>query len=142
MPLPIQTLGSAVGRLPGLTREMLESERKRAASGSDTRDNMMSMLVRLSDSGKEVAGGSSQYLTEDEIVGNLFIFTGAGFDTTANTMGYAITLLAAYPQWRLWIQEEIDHVWASLKEDNTKAPKYTSAFPRLTRVLAVMVSLL
>ena len=31
--------------------------------------------------GKGTAG-----LTEDEIMGNLFVFTAAGFDTTANTM--------------------------------------------------------
>ena len=142
MPLSIQTLGAAVGRLPGLTSEMFETERKRIASGNDTRDNVMSMLVRLSDSEKSGGGpGTNQYLKDDEIAGNLFVFTAAGFDTTANTMGYALALLAAYPKWQTWIQEEIDFVWSTLTEEEAGAPPYVTVFPRLTRVLAVMVSL-
>ena len=45
-----------------------------------------------------------------EILGNLFQFTAAGFDTTANTMAYAIKILAIETKWQDWIIEEIDSV--------------------------------
>lgn len=93
------------------------------------------MLVQLSDQGK-TKGGSGLSLTEDEISGNLFVFSAAGFDTTANTMGYAVTLLTAYPEWQDWIREELQ----SLEPDNSKW-EYKEVFPKCQRVLAVMVSL-
>jgi hypothetical protein len=164
MPRVLQRLGVALTRLPSLTRNMLDQERQRASSiasragdiltaksdGSPT--TIMSTLVRLSDQEKNRAEGDNanvlkpdqplkrdtkSYLTEEEIAGNLFIFTAAGFDTTANTMAYAVTLLAVYPEWQAWIQIEIDSVLGGL----SKTPDYATEFPRLTRCLAVMVSL-
>ncbi|KAH8879356.1 cytochrome P450 [Thozetella sp. PMI_491] len=146
MPLPIQALGSALERLPRLTSDMLQAERGRAATDIDARSNMMSMLVRLSDAekrgGGEAGGPSNQYLSDQEIAGNLFIFTAAGFDTTANTMAFAVTLLSAYPDWQAWVQEEIDFVWSGLPEEDREAPDYETVFPKLTRVLAVMFEVL
>lgn len=72
-------------------------------------------------------------------MGNLFVFTAAGFDTTANTMGYAMTLLAVYPEWQGWIVEEIDEVLADQAEGTEGELEYNEIFPRLVRVLAVMV---
>ena len=120
----------------------------------------MRTLVRLSDEAKAKATNQSStslrekrlevdsasfgrlYLTEDEIAGNLFIFTAAGFDTTSNTLGYAITLLAVYPEWQNWIQAEIDAVLRSPQGGQSKdasLPDYSTAFPKLVRCLAVMV---
>ncbi|GKT86482.1 cytochrome P450 [Colletotrichum tofieldiae] len=113
------------------------------------------MLVRLSDQEKNRSDDAAPsekkavssttttnktYLTEEEIAGNLFIFTVAGFDTTANTMAYAVTLLAAYPEWQAWVQAEIDAVLgpASSEGEDGQLPDYATAFPRLTRCLAVM----
>ena len=100
---------------------------------------MMSTLVRLSDSAKkgEDINSKSQNLSEEEILGNLFQFTAAGFDTTANTMAYAITILATEPEWQDWIIEEIDNVLID-EHDNS----YTKTFPKLSRCLALMVSTL
>lgn len=168
MPRVIRTVGAALKSLPGLTEDMLDQERQRQAmtssekklddqqaaarvgGGSKTaRDNLMSQLVRLSDqgriggisSGDKVGAGSGQYLTEDEIAGNLFIFKGAGFDTTANTMTYAVGLLAAYPDWQAWMQEELDHVLGGANEENGAGLDYATHFPKLNRCLAVMVCL-
>jgi hypothetical protein len=133
MPQLLQTLGIALKRLPDLTKDMLDQERRRSistvpAAGRTLPANLnkcpktiVSTLIRLSDQEKEqtegqtailskekrpITGGSSRsnsYLTENEIAGNLFIFTATGFDTTTNTMSYAITLLAAYLEWQTWI---------------------------------------
>jgi cytochrome P450 len=159
MPRLLQTLGNALTRLPSLTRDMLDQERQKASATapelgliptaipSSSRITIMSTLVRLSDQEKSRAEGEktdqttkrdrNSYLTEEEIAGNLFIFTAAGFDTTANTMSYAVTLLAVYPEWQTWIQTEIDSVLGGRAE----TPDYATAFPKLTRCLAVMVSL-
>jgi Cytochrome P450 len=127
-------LGRAMEELPSLSRDLLDSERQAAKRGSGPRNNLLSMLVRLSDEGK-TEGSTGLSLTEDEIRGNLFTFSAAGFDTTANTMGYAVTLLATYPEWQKWLQDELKNFDVdSLKWD------YEATFPNLKRVLAVMVS--
>jgi cytochrome P450 len=133
MPPAHQLLGRAMEELPGLADELLQSERDAAKKGSGPRSNLLSNLVRLSDEGKAETGLS---LTEDEINGNLFTFSTAGFDTTANTMGYAVILLTAYPEWQDWAQHE-------LKAFDTDCSKwdYEATFPKLKRVLAIMVRL-
>jgi cytochrome P450 len=141
MPTVLRTVGSAREQLPDLAKDMLQAERKRIASGSSIRENIMSMLVRLSDKGraeKDPSAAGGQYLTEEEIAGNMFLFTAAGFDTTANSLAYAITVLAAYPEYQVWVQEELDFVLNSL--DQTDNLDYAAVFPRLTRCLAVMVA--
>lgn len=106
----------------------------------------MEELVRLSDQEKIRTDTSTsesldkvtkKFLTEEEIAGNLFIFTAAGFDTTANTMSYAVVLLAVFPEWQVWIQTEIDTVFGGPGMPPTD---YATAFPKLSRCLAVMVS--
>ena len=171
MPQTLRRLGAALDRLPRLTRDMLDQERRRdfpsagagqmiAARSDSVPDTIMRTLVRLSDEakdqtktqsstllqgkGSDVSSTSSgkSYLTEDEIAGNLFIFTAAGFDTTSNTLGYAVTLLAAYPEWQNWVQAEIDTVLGSqqgVQWNEVSLPGYATAFPKLVRCLAVMV---
>lgn len=168
MPQLLQTLGTALRRLPGLTGDMLQQERHQSYLAAPNANQtglgnhpqtIMSTLVRLSDqeknrendistgSGKDssasIVGSSTNYLTEEEIAGNLFIFTAAGFDTTANTMGYAVTLLAACPHWQAWVQAEIDDVMGGptqRRSDEMQLPDYATNFPRLVRCMAVMVS--
>jgi hypothetical protein len=127
-------LGRAMEELPRLSRDLLDSEREAAKKGSGPRNNLLSMLVRLSDEGK-TEGSTGLSLTEDEIRGNLFTFSSAGFDTTANTMGYAVILLATYPEWQEWVQKELKN----LDVDGLQWD-YQATFPNLKRVLAIMVS--
>ncbi|KAM7201214.1 Cytochrome P450 [Naviculisporaceae sp. PSN 640] len=147
MPKLFKTLGVAMDKLPVLCNEMIE-ERRKAAHAEGIRENFMSMLIRLSDDAKMAAKRAEQdkehgtgglYLTEDEIMGNLFIFTVAGFDTTANTLGYAMGFLAAFPEWQAWIQEEIDFV---LGQPGADIDDYASLFPKLPRCLAIMHEIL
>ena len=147
MPKVIQTLGSAVDKLPELTKNLLEDGRKYNAkkeagtleksSGRANRNNFMSLLVSLADASKAGDAGApgSQYLSEEEIGGNLLLFTAAGFDTTATTLGFAVTLLSVYSQWQKWMQDEIDHVMGD--QEN---PDYNTYFPKLSRCMAIMVS--
>lgn len=135
----VRRIGIGLQEFPLRTKEMLDAERKSACSDASPRNNMMSTLVRLSDSAKngEEISSKSQSLSEEEILGNLFQFTAAGFDTTANTMAYAITILAIETEWQDWIIEEIDNVVYG-EQDNDDA----KIFPKLSRCLALMVSML
>ncbi|TLD09466.1 hypothetical protein PspLS_12014 [Pyricularia sp. CBS 133598] len=171
MPISLQTLAAALPKLPDLTKNMLEQERERISSSSaddmttttgakKRPDTIMTTLLRLSDQAKEEAAsgdnkartadgassvGNKAYLTEPEIQGNLFVFTAAGFDTTANTMAYAVALLAAHPQWQPWIQAEIDSVAGSVtcdQQGKLQVPEYGEVFPKLIRCMAVMLETL
>ena len=111
--------------------------------------------MRLADQGKNkevgqatVADpyGSTLSLTEDEIAGNLFLVTGAGFDTIANTMSYAAVLMAAYPDKQAWMQDELDRVFGGSSTGLTEKQRadrlalldYTTVYPQLVRCLAFM----
>lgn len=143
MPEAMKRIGYAKQEFAAHTQGMLDRERERVQSGESERVNMLSMLVKESDSqtaGDGKGDDKSAGLTEDEIMGNLFVFTAAGFDTTANTMTYAITMLAASPEWQDWMGEEIDRVLGDRTDDAEL--EYNEIFPQLVRVLAVMVSVL
>ena len=138
MPDTVRRIGTALQEFPIRTKDMLQTERRSAASDASPRNNMMSTLVRLSDTAKHDEGvdsKSAQHLSEEEILGNLFLFTIAGFDTTANSLAYAVALLATESRWQNWIIEEIDLVLNSEQSND-----YAKLFPKLPRCLAFMVS--
>ncbi|KAK4206069.1 cytochrome P450 [Rhypophila decipiens] len=142
MPNMLQVLGIAMDKLPNLCKDMIE-ERRKEVHGSGGRENFMSMLIRMSDDSKMGRETSKEtgglYLTEDEIMGNLFVFTAAGYDTTANALGFAVSFLAAFPEWQVWMQEEIDSV---LGQPGADIQDYASLFPKLPRCLAIMLEVL
>lgn len=141
MPKKLRKVGVAVEEFLKYNHDMLDIERKEAAEDQEpppTRTNLLSALVRASDHETpehEAPKKASQSLSDQEILGNMFIFGLAGHDTTANTLGFAIGLLALYPEWQDWIREELDHVLGSDGE-----AEYEKAFPRLKRCQAVVVS--
>ncbi|KUJ12892.1 cytochrome P450, family 5, subfamily A [Mollisia scopiformis] len=112
--------------------EMVEEEKSLVHEKEAEKDNLMSVLVRAS----EAEAGGRNGLTNEEIYGNLFIYNLAGHDTTAHTLAYAITLMAAHPNLQTWIREELDFVFGG--EDAVGDEDYEKAFPRLKRCLALM----
>jgi len=134
MPKAAKKLGTAKLEFPLHLKEKIAEERR----SPGLNNNLIATLVRIADeSGGEASKTSkmSTYLTEEEITGNLFNFTIAGFDTTANTLTYAIMELAIHPEWQDWIIEGIDAV-----SQAQPGAEYATMFPLLTRCLALMVS--
>ena len=81
-------------------------------------------------------------LTDDEVLGNLFLYSTAGHDTTSNTLCYAIYLLAIYPELQDWLGEEVDKVVGRQGGSGERADwDYNTVFPKLQRCLALMVCL-
>lgn len=110
---------------------MLDEERARLAQNpDDVRSNILSQLVTASrDQEKGVM------LTDSDLRGNLFIFTAAGFETTANTLTFAFSMLARYPEWQEWLLEEIDTILP-------QSDDYVDVFPKATRVMAFLLETL
>lgn len=133
MPSELQSLGYHTEKMASYTKEVLEEERQITNKEGTPRNNFLSMLVQISDQEKS-AGLPGLTLSDDEISGNLFVFSTAGFDTTANTTGYAIINLAAYPGWQEWVREEIRGLSPDVRRWN-----YEATFPRCPRILALMV---
>lgn len=129
----LRKLSYAIDEFPIHTNELLEEERARTASSKEgeTRGNVMSQLLAASEASEKSAG-----LTSDEMMGNLFIFTIAGFDTTANTLSYSLALLARHQNWQDWVREEIDRILppsATVEELD-----YSEIYPQATRIMAFM----
>ncbi len=116
--------------------EMVEEERTRVDKLDSGKDNLLTALVRASDAANQ--GKSRNSLSHSEIMGNLFIYNVAGHDTTANTICYAIYMLAAQPDMQDWLGEEIASVFP--ENDKVETWEYEKAFPKLKRCLALMVS--
>lgn len=138
----IKTMAAAREEYAWYMRDLLKKEREDIRAGitaTGAKENLMSALVRNSDQGllEETKAGSKTgpLMTDDEILGNLFVYNLAGHDTTANALNFAVTLLACEPEWQEWLAEEIDAV---LREDKTGL-KYNVVFPKLNRCLALMV---
>ncbi|KAK5050358.1 hypothetical protein LTR84_003639 [Exophiala bonariae] len=147
---PWHAIGHAKVEFPIHTRRMLERERTRQNTSSETSSNLMSMIVRLVDETASGGGNDtndtvdeknvkkkSLSMSEEEILGNLFVFTAAGFDTTANTMAYALALLSTYPEWQDWLYEEISAV---LSDKDMDSLDYNEIFPKLPRCLSLMTN--
>ncbi|KAE8555854.1 hypothetical protein EYB25_000552 [Talaromyces marneffei] len=79
--------------------------------------------------------GRPSYLTESELYGNLFVFNLAGYETTASTMTFALSFLAANAEVQSWIEEELDRYYTP---ENDQKQEYATTYPKLVRCLALM----
>lgn len=137
-------LGYAKVEFPQHTRDAVAREKQLEAQSGSARNNVMSALISASerneaDDGEKGNRRKGPALSDDELVGNLYIFTAAGFDTTANTISYALTLLARTPKWQDWVIEELDTL---LPADGSGTFDYTSIFPKAHRTLSIMLETL
>ena len=133
LPKSLKELQVATKDFKKYLAERVADERKSAEKG-EIKDNLMSMLVRANEAAKN-EDGARMVLSDDELYGNLFIFNLAGYETTAGTLVYALSLLAAFPDVQNWVMEEVDSNTERIQKGN-----YDEAFPKLVRCLAVMVS--
>ncbi|KAK6441286.1 hypothetical protein LTR95_002479 [Oleoguttula sp. CCFEE 5521] len=132
----ISELGVAVEEFPAHTKHLMQMETERAERGSgQTRSNIASQLLRAN-RGDDKSNAS---LTDEELIGNLFVVSAAGFDTTANTLSYALALLCRYPEVQDWMFEEVDEL---LSDDMDDDLDYVAIFPRVVRIMAIMLETL
>lgn len=132
MPIAMQSMGYHLERAPQYIHEILRDERQSNQIITSSENNFLSLMLQFSEEKHDPETKSP--LTQEEINGNLFVFTSAGYETTANTMGFAVILLALYPEWQDWIQEEIHSLVTS-----DPILEYEKVFPKCKRILALMV---
>lgn len=134
-------IGQATNDFRQYMMDMLHEERRLLDAGKPGTGNLMSSLVRASEveqiKNPKSNAADARGLTVSEILGNIFVINFAGHDTTANTLAYAIILLAAYPEVQDWVGEELREV---LQDTSSEAWRYEKSFPRLNRCLAVLVN--
>ena len=83
----------------------LTEEKQLVAEGRQGSRNLISNLLRASDELAQPVQSTRQAeparglkpLTQDEILGNVFVFNFTGHDTRAISLGYHMLLMAAHP---------------------------------------------
>ena len=116
--------------------ETVVRERSKVASGQPKAATLISTLIRANDTTNTGSAGSKAKLSDVELRGNIFVFTVGGLESTSITLSYALALLAVYPEVQDWVVEELDEV---LKDEAADELEYAGVFPRLKRVMSVMV---
>ncbi|XP_035498508.2 thromboxane-A synthase [Scophthalmus maximus] len=58
--------------------------------------------------GSHSRGTQKKMITEDEIVGQAFVFLLAGYETSSNTLAFTCYLLAIHPECQRKVQDEVD----------------------------------
>lgn len=104
--------------------------------------DMVTALIKANEAAKSAQQSSGPqtkpiFLTDNEVLGNLFILNVAGFETTANALSYTIPYLAMNPDVQEWLREEVDPIWKG--KGDASDLEYEKTFPKLTRCLAAMV---
>lgn len=122
-----------------LKRFMVEMVEKTRYEGSE-HANLLSVLVQKNEEARQQQQKEKAVrgLSDDELYGNVFIYSFAGHETTAHAVCYAMYLLAAYPDVQDWVADEAQSVLGTTAELEDLA--YDEIFPRLKRALGVMVS--
>jgi len=145
MPSTLTSIAASKTRFRDYLKAAIAEERNNHGSGGSDNGTLAASLIRSSEENRGAAGTktinhseSSKGLSEEEITGNLFLFNLAGQETTSSSLAYSTLLLSAHPEYQEWIADEIRTIFP----DGLNGVEYNVVFPRLKRVLAIMVRVL
>lgn len=129
--------------------EMLRKEKQMISRRNSGAGNLMSRLIEASDeertakkgnSDVDVSGNAVQGLSDSEIIGNVFLYTFAGHETTGNILSYPILLLAAHLEVQGWVVEEVRYVLQDQGSSETWDYNLFSRFKTVSPSWSVMLS--
>jgi cytochrome P450 len=135
---PIQKLnriGTAFDEFDQYILEIINSKR---GDVEQSGDDLLSLLLKANKS-EEV----SKALTDRELIGNTFMFLLAGHETTANTLAFALGLLALHPEIQQKLYEESNNVLTKpdpVYEDYKKLQYSLCVFKETLRLFPPVVS--
>ncbi|KAL2847388.1 cytochrome P450 [Aspergillus pseudodeflectus] len=111
---------------------------RRAETAEDETHNLLERLVRSRREEQEVTNKRNPGLSDAEVLGNVYIFSIAGHETTATTLRFALVLLAIHEN----VQETLHREIVEVLGDGPLDSEYESAFPRLVTPLCIMLETL
>ena len=146
LPRSWRQIGQAAADFKQYMLQMLDAETQLLQQGSKGTGNLITSFLKAldvhqqSESTLKSTSTSAQTkgLSVDEILGNFFVINFAGHDTTANTLAFAVLLLAAHPDAQYWVAEELQQLIPNIDEEW----EYTDLFPKLKRCHAVFLETL
>ncbi|CAI6332017.1 unnamed protein product [Periconia digitata] len=129
----MKEIAVAHGELEKYMREMIREEtanlNKDSEYQSAAKGNLLTSVLRAS--AAEAKGtGRKQAFTEDEVLGNLFLYLIAGYETTANAMTYGFITIALRQDLQDKVIEEVDATWAEAKAEGRTSLNYTDDFEK------------
>lgn len=131
LPRSLRRIGIAAAEYKQHMERMLDEETTALKQGKVGSDSIMTSFVRALNSHES---GKSQGLSRDEVFGDIFTINFAGHDTTANTLAFAMFLLALEPEVQEWVFEEVQRI-----ADEVEEWDYIRMYPRLLRCRAILV---
>lgn len=123
-------------------REMIKTETANLSKDSEhqttqAKGNLLTSVLHAS--AKEAAGtGRKQAFSEEEVLGNLFLYLLAGYETTANAMTYGFTTLALRQDLQDKIICEVDRVWQEAHAQGRNELNYTDDFEKFEYTFGYM----
>ncbi|KAF1925641.1 cytochrome P450 [Didymella exigua CBS 183.55] len=135
LPCSFKSIGEAAVDYRKHMELMLQEETAAVERGEQGSGSLMTSFVKALKAGEIAASDlqTSRGLSVDEVIGNVFIINFAGHDTTANTLAFALCLLASEPEIQRWLAEELDAV---TKDDDSW--DYERLYPSLMRCRAIL----
>ncbi|KAF5365981.1 hypothetical protein D9758_006676 [Tetrapyrgos nigripes] len=96
---------------------------------ADTPNDIFSLLIAANEAEAE----SKYRLSEEELIGNVFVMLFAGHETTAHTLAAALGFLAVYEEIQEEVYEEVKDV---LPGDSNSDPEYEECYSKLIKTAA------
>ncbi|TVY91117.1 Cytochrome P450, partial [Lachnellula willkommii] len=129
---PLRYLTRASDHFQSYTREMIAAHRDEKSNENNAGD-LLGSIVKNSSRDNGVG------LSEQEMIGNIYIFMVAGHETSASTLKTALVLLASHPQIQMQVQKEIDGIWATKKAGEELS---YDDYPKMRIIMALMLEVL
>ncbi|RYP61519.1 hypothetical protein DL770_009773 [Monosporascus sp. CRB-9-2] len=126
--------------------EFIRHEKARPASGingiSKVKGSLLTALISSNGRADGDISINSKFgrtaITDEEVMGNAFIFLLAGYDTTANTAIFCTIVLALYPHIQDKLTMEIDRIYDEAAQGGRNNLSYDEDLPKFRYILAFM----
>ncbi|KAL3482764.1 cytochrome P450 [Aspergillus germanicus] len=118
--------------------EYLHALIEKAETAKDETHNLLERLVRSRREEQEATNKRNPGLSDSEVLGNVYIFSIAGHETTATTLRFALVLLAIHDD----VQETLSREILEVLGDRPGDSEYENTFPRLVTPLCIMLETL
>ena len=139
----MKEIALAHSQLEKYLRAMIQSEtanlnKDAEYESSEAKGNLLTSVLRASAREGAALGQGRKQFTEDEVLGNLFLYLLAGFETTANAITYGLITLALRPDLQDKVISEVDGVYREAYSAGRSELTYSDDFEKLEYTFGFM----